>query len=227
MGSSPLGGQAPSHSHVGPLQVESHRLHFSKLLLASGIFFTLFFKKTALFVEVWFIIYSFLFLTSIILIYTLSLISMTWQPFHMQHIWMPRFVTWQYQYNQLHRERIGLCLQHLMPQPHLAHVMLQWSQHQIIQQWLVQCCGGTYISHSSVSHWWSHDHGCLIYTHSAIKVYQQNKNISVITDNTNWFILKWHSSSKLCDYHICLHMRGTEIPAINLQVMSNLDSNIM
>ena len=56
-----------------------------------------------------------------------------------------------------------------------------------------------------------------------IKVYQHNTNISVSTDNTNWFILKWHSNSKLCDYHICLLMRGTEIQAINLQVMTSCD----
>ena len=49
MGSSPLGGQAPSHSHMGPSQVESHRLYFSKLLLASDIFST--FSVNASFVE--------------------------------------------------------------------------------------------------------------------------------------------------------------------------------
>ena len=37
MGSSPslVGGQAPSHSHIGPLQVESNRLH--KQVASNGI----------------------------------------------------------------------------------------------------------------------------------------------------------------------------------------------
>ena len=149
---------------------------------------------------------------------------MTRQPFHMQQIWMPWLVIWQEfmlasispiaapENLPVHANFNAIissipCNAAIVPAPDNPWMT---SKSLAMSLWnaAVKFITVTALSRTGEPWSWVLDlstFGC------NIKVYQHNTNISVSTDNTNWFILKWHSNSKLCDYHICLLMRSRRL----------------